>query len=46
MNDNNRDSQGEIKILDHEPVEGYRPVFIALVIAGVLYLALILAKTL
>ena len=46
MNDNTKDPHGEIKILTHEPVQGYRPVFFALVAVGVLYLVVVLAKTL
>ena len=38
--------QEELRIVTHEPVEGYRPVFFALVAAGVLYLAVILVQTL
>lgn len=46
MNDNGKDKQGENKILAHEPVKGYRPVLIAFVAAGALYLAVILARSL
>ena len=38
--------QEELRILSHEPVEGWRPVFFALVAVGALYLAVVLAKTL
>jgi len=38
--------KGEMRILTHEPVEGWRPVFFTLVAAGILYLAVVLAKTL
>ncbi len=41
-----KNTQEELQILTHEPVEGYRPVFFALVAVGVLYLAVVLAKTL
>lgn len=46
MNDNGRDPHNEIKILAHEPVKGYRPILIAFVAMGALYLAVILARTL
>lgn len=46
MNSNTKDPHGELKILSHEPLEGYRPVFFALVAVGVLYLVVVLAKTL
>jgi len=46
MNNNTKDPHGEIKILTHEPVKGWRPVFFALVAVGVLYLVVVLAKTL
>jgi hypothetical protein len=46
MNNNTKDPHGEIKILTHEPVKGWRPVFFALVAVGVLYLVIILARTL
>ena len=42
----NEKKQEELKILTHEPVEGWRPVFFALVAAGALYLAVVLARTL
>ena len=41
-----KNPHGGIKILTHEPVKGYRPVFFALVAVGVLYLVVVLAKTL
>ncbi len=41
-----RSPQEELRILTHEPVEGYRPVFFVLVALGVLYLVVVLAKTL
>jgi hypothetical protein len=34
------------KILTHDPVDGYRPVFYICLVLGVLYLTLILVKTL
>lgn len=43
---NEKNPQEELRIVTHEPVEGYRPVFFALVAVGVLYLAVVLAKTL
>lgn len=46
MNDNSKNLDGENKILAHEPVKGYRPVLIAFVAMGALYLAVILARTL
>ena len=46
MNDNGKTLYGENKILAHEPVKGYRPVLIAFVAMGALYLAVILARTL
>lgn len=46
MNNNGKKPQEEIQILTYEPVEGYRPVFFVLVAVGVLYLIVILAKTL
>ena len=46
MDWNEKNPQEELRILTHEPVEGYRPVFFALVAVGVLYLAVVLAKTL
>jgi hypothetical protein len=46
MERNEKNSQGEWRILTHEPVEGWRPVFFALVAVGVLYLAVVLARTL
>ncbi|HNQ02787.1 MAG TPA: hypothetical protein PKN59_10900 [Syntrophales bacterium] len=38
--------QEELRVLTHEPVEGWRPVFFALVAVSVVYLAVILARTL
>jgi hypothetical protein len=46
MERNEKNSQGELRIVTHEPVEGWRPVFFALVAVGVLYLAVVLASTL
>ena len=46
MDWNEKNPQEELRILTHEPVEGYRPVFFALVAVGVLYLAVVLAKSL
>jgi hypothetical protein len=46
MDWNEKNPQEELRIVTHEPVEGYRPVFFALVAVGVLYLAVVLAKTL
>lgn len=36
----------EIMVLAHDPVDGYRPVFIGVFALGVLYLAYILFSTL
>lgn len=46
MDWNEKKSQEELRILTHEPVKGYRPVLIAFVAMGTLYLAVILARTL
>jgi hypothetical protein len=46
MDGNEKNSQEELRILTHEPVEGWRPVFFVLVTVGVLYLAVVLARTL
>ncbi|OPY10922.1 MAG: hypothetical protein A4E67_00396 [Syntrophaceae bacterium PtaB.Bin038] len=46
MDRDEKNPQKELEILTHEPVEGWRPVFLALVVIGVLYLAIVLAKTL
>ena len=46
MKRDEKNAQGERRILTYEPVEGYRPVFFTLVVVGVLYLAVVLAKTL
>ncbi|NPV05824.1 MAG: hypothetical protein HPY67_13955 [Syntrophaceae bacterium] len=46
MERNERNAGQELRILTHEPVEGWRPVFFALVAVSVVYLALILALTL
>ncbi len=46
MERNERNAGQELRILTHEPVEGWRPVFFALVVLGVLYLAFVLARTL
>jgi hypothetical protein len=40
------DQHEEKMILAHDAVDGYRPVFYVAIIAGVLYLAFILFKTL
>jgi len=37
---------GDKKILAHDAVKGYRPVFYACIIISSIYLAIILAKTL
>jgi len=39
------DEHEEIMVLGHDPVPGYRPVFWAAIITGVLYLAVILIST-
>ncbi len=41
-----RKTQDEPRILTHEPVEGWRPVFFAVAAVSVVYLAVILARTL
>ncbi|HQL90804.1 MAG TPA: hypothetical protein PLQ15_09400 [Syntrophales bacterium] len=46
MERDDRKTQDEPRILTHEPVEGWRPVFFVLVALGVGYLAVVLAKTL
>jgi hypothetical protein len=46
MNDNGHDPGIEKKILTHDPVDGYRPAFYICLVLGVLYLAVILARTL
>ena len=46
MERDEKNPQEEMRILTHEPVEGWRPVFFALVAVGVLYLVVVLAKTL
>ncbi len=40
------ETKEEKKILAHEPVRGYRPALCVCVALGVLYLAVILVKTL
>jgi hypothetical protein len=46
MNNNGHDPNMEKKILTHDPVKGYRPAFYICFVLGVLYLTVILAKTL
>ena len=46
MNRNAQEPHREKKILRHDPVEGYRPAFYVCLALGVLYLIVILAKTL
>ena len=46
MKRDERNPQEELRILNHDPVQGWRPVFFALVAVGVLYLAVILVRTL
>lgn len=46
MKHDEQNPQEELRILNHEPIEGWRPVFFALVTLGVLYLAVILVRTL
>ncbi len=46
MERDERSPQEELRILTHEPVEGWRPVFFVLVALGALYLAVVLARTL
>lgn len=46
MERDEKNPQEELRILTHEPVKGYRPALIAFIAMGVLYLAVILARTL
>jgi len=46
MERDEKNPQEELRILTHEPVEGWRPVFFTLVAVGALYLAVVLARTL
>jgi hypothetical protein len=46
MSNNEQESHGEKRILSHEPVDGYRPAFYVCLALGILYLIVILAKTL
>jgi hypothetical protein len=46
MSRNAQESQGEKRVLGHEPVDGYRPAFYICLALGVLYLVVILAETL
>ncbi len=36
----------EIMVLKHDPVPGYRPVFLVCIALGILYLAIVFANTL
>ncbi len=42
----NNSEQEEIMVLDHEAVEGYRPVFLVAITVGILYLGYIFYQTL
>ena len=46
MGNNAQESHREKGILSHDPVDGYRPAFYVCFALGVLYLIVILAKTL
>jgi hypothetical protein len=46
MSNSAQESPGEKRILSHDPVDGYRPAFYICLALGVLYLIVILAKTL
>jgi hypothetical protein len=46
MSNNAQETHGEKRILGHEPVDGYRPAFYICLALGVVYLIVILAKTL
>jgi hypothetical protein len=46
MNNNENAPHMEKKILTHDPVKGYRPAFCICLALGVLYMIVILVKTL
>jgi len=46
MNNTDHKPGEEKMVLAHDPVKGYRPVFYVCITVGIIYLAVILAKTL
>jgi hypothetical protein len=46
MSNNAKESHRDKRILSHDPVDGYRPAFYICFALGVLYLIVILGKTL